>query len=257
MEPRASRVDPMYSSGAFVLASEGWKDAAFKVERLVDVLSRNLELFQPGAKLHVADVGCGTGATTWLLHKELALLLGVPPKIDGYDVHPFLPQSFHEDVSFIGGEFSVRARATYDLVVLFDVLEHVPEPLAFLQSVSKYAYLLALHIPLDDSALSWVRNLPRGNLKYPGHLLVLSPADALNLVAFAGLRTVDFAYTPVFRAPSGRATRFQRLAFPARALLYWLSPYLLQRLLGGVSLMILAMTPLGLGRLSQKSLGKV
>jgi SAM-dependent methyltransferase len=236
----------MYSSGSFVRASPGYQDAGYKVEQLIRLLTRNPDLLSAGKQRYVADVGCGTGETTLLLHKALTGLWGVPPQVDGYDVHSYLPQSVEGEVSFISGDFCLEARRVYDLVVLFDVLEHVPDPLGFLRAVSRFSYFLALHIPLDNSLLSWLRDLPRRKLRFPGHLLALDPSAAINLLTFAGLRIVDFVYSPVFRAPSGCATRYQRLLYPVRAVTYWLSPYIAQRLLGSVSLMVLARTPIGL-----------
>jgi|GEM_PF-2371470 len=244
--PQGSIVDPMYSRGNFIRASSGHQDARYKVEQFVLLLARNTDLFPVGKRRFVADVGCGTGETTLLLHRALTTLWGVSPRVDGYDVHPYLPKSPEDDVSFIAADFCLEARKVYDLVLLFDVVEHVPAPIDFLQAVSRFARFVALHIPLDNSLLCWLRGLPRQKIGFPGHLLVLDPSAAINLLTFAGLRIVDFSYSPVFRAPSGRATPYQRLLYPVRTLIYWLNPYIAQRLLGGVSLMVLARTGVGL-----------
>jgi hypothetical protein len=166
-------------------------------------------------------------------------------RVDGYGVHPKVSElAGGPHVRFIAGDFCSISDGTYDLAVLFDVVEHVPDPLGLLRGVGRAARLLALHIPLDDSFLSWIRGLPHHKLDFPGHLLVLNAASALNLLSLAGLRVVDFKWSPVFRAPSGTANVTQRLANPVRALCYLVSPWLVQRLLGGVSVTVLARSPL-------------
>ena len=242
-----SSIDPMYSNGVYVRESSGYKDAAYKVDQLIRLPARNENLFhEGGVPQTVADVGCGSGRTTFLLGERLTSLRGVSPLVDGCDVHSDLPESAEGGPSFISGDFCVAARRVYDMVVLFDVMEHVPGPAEFLAAAGRFARLVALHIPLDDSLFGWLRGLPSHKLEFPGHLLVLNPSTAMNLLAIAGLRVVDFRYSPVFRAPSGWQTMRQRMLYPVRAVAYALSPYMTQRLLGGVSLVVLAKTRLGL-----------
>lgn len=235
-----SWIDPYYSTGRFKAKSGGARDAAFKVAALQKLLaaSRHVPSLFP---LHrIADVGCGSGATTFLL-REMCEQAGYgDAHIDGYDVHPDIAGfAGSETVKFVQGDFCTADVPTFDLAVLFDVVEHVPAPAEFLRQVAARARFVALHIPLDDSIFSWLRNLPRQNLSHPGHLIVLDPASALNLLAMGGLRTLGFDYAPVFRAPSGLVGRAQRLLNLLRGPLYRLSPYLLQKTLGGVSLMVL------------------
>lgn len=238
--PKRPSFDPLYLSGEFFQQSEGSKDAAYKIAQIEALLARNKN-FLPQVINRVADVGCGTGATTHLLQDMIQDMTGVLPLVHGYDIHPFvssLPR--RSNIEFFSGDFCVAAEGTYDSAALLDVIEHVPDPIRFIRSVSRKARLMVFHIPLDDSILSLIRHLPRANLSFFGHLLVLDVAAAINLLTFSGLRVLDFEYSPVFRAPSGRQTRRQKLLGPFRALLYRLSPYLAQKLVGGVSLTVLA-----------------
>jgi SAM-dependent methyltransferase len=246
-----SIIDPYYTSGQYLQNASGNADATFKIAELAKVVDE----YRRQYGLHitkVADIGCGTGGTT-LACAELFKQTGEEVQVDGYDVHPDVAHLRGTDrVQFFQTDFCTQVlQSPYDLALILDVLEHVPDPISFLKAVAERAYLVALHIPLDDSWLSGLRNLARSNLDNPGHLIQLNPASALNLVAFAGLRTRIYRYTPGFRAPTGRQTRQQRLLYPVRALLYRLTPYLLQRTVGGTSLMVLAETPLELKRRRQ------
>lgn len=172
-------------------------------------------------------------------------------QVEGFDVHPNVSQfPSDESVRFIRGDFCRVATDLYDMAVLFDVIEHIPDPIGFLRLVGQQTRFIALHIPLDDTIVSGIRNLYRQNIQHPGHIIALDTTAALNLLAFSGLRIIDFTYSPAFRAPSNAETPLQRIANPMRSILYRLSPFVLQKILGGVSLTVLAISPLGL------SLGK-
>lgn len=242
MEQRNPFIDPFYLRGEFYLKSTGGQDASYKVDQLRELLRRNADRL-PIEIRRIADVGCGTGETTLLLQEMVSDFTGSLPAVDGFDIHPYIDKiSGGNSVRFFSGDFCAVADDIYDLVVLFDVIEHVPDPVSFLREVSKHARLLALHIPLDNSFFSLIRDLPRENLILPGHIIVLDLPAAINLLTLSGLRVLDYCYSPGFLSPSGKKTRYQRFMRPFRRILYKISPYLTQKLLAGVSVTVLAWT---------------
>jgi SAM-dependent methyltransferase len=239
-----SWIDPYYSTGQFQSESKGHHDAEYKVAELQKLLASARQTGPLFPVSRMADVGCGTGQTTLLLQEMCSRSGYGDVYVEGYDVHPGVSNLQNsKNVKFIQGDFCALDVPVFDLVVLFDVIEHVPAPVEFLRQVANRARFIALHIPLDDSFLSWLRLLPSENLNNPGHLLVLNAASALNILAIAGLRTLLFRYSPVFQAPSGHISKSLKAMSPIRSLLYRVSPYLLQKTLGGVSLMVLAASP--------------
>lgn len=243
LSTEASLIDPMYSKGHFWDKSSGHLDAPFKVKQFAALLRQNSG-FLPVPVRKIADVGCGKGTTTHTLGDFFKDSAEVGFQVDGYDVHPKVEElSAGKNVRFIAGDFCSIAKDVYDLAVLFDIVEHVPDPIGFLKGVARFAGRLALLIPLDDVIFSWLRNLPKKKLNHPGHILVLDAPATLNLLAFSGLRVVDYSFVAVFRAPSGRETQRQRLLNPIREVLYRISPVLLQKTFGGVSMMVLAVSP--------------
>lgn len=240
-----SGIDPYYTSGEFLANSSGWRDAQYKVGELRKILEKYRTEFGLNLK-KVADIGCGTGDTTFQL-ADMLQSIGYAAEIAGYDVHPHVSEiKSTPNVSFHQSDFcQLEFEQPFDLAVLFDVIEHVPDPINFLRLVAQRTKLIGFHIPLDNSLFTAMRDLSRQKLEHPGHLIILDIPSSINLLTFAGLRVRDYIMSPSFQAPSSRIGRSQNLLYPVRFMLYKLNPYLLQRLLGGISLTVIAQTPLG------------
>lgn len=247
---KGSTADPVYASGLyFENPNRHGADAAFKAGRFLSLLTSAL----PNAGRYVAsyaDVGCGSGDAVRSVAQGLRERGYQLQSVKGYDVSPHVARlAVDGNVQFANVDFAAAGEFT-DLVTLFDVVEHVPDPIEFIRSVASRCSILGLHVPLDNSLNAAWRDLFRAKVADPGHLMFLDSAAALNLLAFAGLRVVDYTYTLGFQAPSGRATAAARLVNPLRALIAKASPWLLSKTLGGVSLMVIALTPSGMQRLS-------
>jgi SAM-dependent methyltransferase len=229
----------IYTTGAYFADPQRHsEDAGFKVREFAKLLTSNPYL---DIKT-LADVGCGSGAPTIAVVRVMQELGYQLTHASGYDVSPHVESISHPFIRFVYGNFN-ESDEFVDLVTLFDVVEHVPDPITFLKQVARHTSLICLNIPLDASLDLSVRNVWRRSLKDPGHLLMLDPAAALNLVAFAGLRIIDYRYTPSFQSCSGRKTLLGKIAYPFRWILYFLSPWLVAKTVGGVSLMVLAQAP--------------
>jgi SAM-dependent methyltransferase len=242
-----------YRSGAYFRDPDRHSaDAEYKAHKFVGVLRRN-----PACNgiSTMADVGCGSGVATIAVMTGLTELGFTIAEAVGYDVSPHVAALRHPEVRFVHEDFVLGERC-FDLVTLFDVVEHVPDPVGFLRQVAQRARFVGLHIPLDDSVNRGARDLHRAALKDPGHLIALDTVSALNLLAFAGLRVVDYEYVFGFHAPSGSTTVLSKCVYPLRAALAALSPWLLAKTLGGVSLMVLCRTaPRGAERMADQDQG--
>jgi len=237
-----SVVDPSYSEGEYFTDPQRHRaDAAFKAEQF---LSLFLRIFKPNT-LQIqsfVDVGCGAGEIIKKIADSLRTQGFNSATFKAYDVSPHVLNIKKNGVEYIHGDFC-EGDGSADVVTLFDVFEHVPDPICFLKKIAGRSRVVAMHIPLDDTWNYALRNRFRKKLTDPGHLIFLNTASALNLLAYAGLRVVDYQYTFSFMAPSGHKTLLQKIIFPLRYLLARISPWVLSRILGGASLMVLAMTP--------------
>lgn len=235
----ATLTQDMYTSGAYFADPQRHsEDAGFKAREFAKLLASNPDL----DIRTLADVGCGSGALTIATVRLMQQAGRQLTSASAYDVSPHIKSLRHPFIRFVHGDFT-ESHEFVDLVTLFDVVEHVPDPTTLLKQVARHTSFICLNIPLDASLDLSLRDLWRGNLRDPGHLIILDPAGALNLLAFAGLRVIDYRYTPSFQSCSGHKTALGKMAYLFRWILYSLSPWLVAKTLGGVSLMVLAQTP--------------
>jgi SAM-dependent methyltransferase len=238
--------DPLYASGRyFADPSRHAGDASFKASTFVALLRHTIDLATWPVHSY-ADVGSGSGDAARLVARGLRDAGAPLASAKGYDVSPHVQYLTPADgVEFVNADFGNDGEYV-DLVTLFDVIEHVPEPAEFLRRVARRCRIIGLHIPLDDSINVAVRDLFKSKVKDPGHITFMDGVTALNLLAGAGLRVLDYQYTMSFDAPSGRFSLASKVVSPLRKLLARISPWLLSKTLGGASLMVIALTADGM-----------
>jgi SAM-dependent methyltransferase len=193
------------------------------------------------AHLHprsICDVGCGAGNVLERLHRTLRTERAV-----GYDIsrHAIGLASRHvaPGLRFVAGPVENDAEP-FDLMLLLDVIEHVPEPVSFLVSLRDIAPTAILNIPLELCVLKVLSadSLARGR-RTLGHVHYFNEGVARELLREAGYAVTDTWFSPpgtgrVVEDPWRRALRAaQRAATRTR-------PRLAARTIGGCSLMVVA-----------------
>ncbi len=247
-ENSGSIIDPSYSTGNYFSDSKRFSsDAGFKAGIFIEMFTRFLNRYKVSVKTFV-DVGCGSGDIIKIIADSLRTNVIPLASFRAYDVSPHIQNIKNEGVSYVMGDFC-DTNDNVDVVTLFDVLEHVPNTIGFLKNIAQRCKVIGLHIPLDHSLNSSLRNRYREYLHNPGHLINLDISSALNLLAFSDLRVVDFEYTFAFMAPTGHSSIPSKILYPFRFVLAKLNPWLLSKTLGGASLMVIALTPQGLREL--------
>lgn len=225
-----------YASGEYFENNPEWDqgDSPWKAKQVLDLL-RDF----PAPRHTVVEVGCGAGKILAELAERLP-----DASFDGFDIAPdaarFWSQYSSERIRFTGGDFLLGSQPPYDLLLLLDVIEHVADPLDFLNRLRPRAREFIFHIPLDLSAFSVARETPLLRVREQvGHIHYYTKNLALRLLDECGYEVVHWRYTgATFTAPGrGLGNRIMNIGRRAVRLL---GRDFGVRLLGGETLLVLA-----------------
>lgn len=233
---RTDMADP-YTSGQYAIDNPDWHeaDAEHKARALASMI--RYAGLRPRT---VIDVGCGTGGVLWHLSHTLAEDLP-GTAWEGWDVAPEAIRRARKreggNLHFVAEDFLASEREA-DLLLLIDVVEHVPDDVAFLRGLRDRARWFLIRLPLDLSAWDVARStrLLEARRRY-GHRHVYTRELALQLLGEAGYEVEKVVYD---RVPPPRETARQRLVDGLRETLFQVAPALTVRLLGGYSVLVLA-----------------
>lgn len=226
----------IYREGEYLSNNPSWhvEDSPKKVSWISALLDRNA--VRPRS---VAEVGCGAG-------EILVGLRALYPDVlfTGFEISPQAFDACHAKAStgldFLLEDLTVSTRPPYDLLLIIDVFEHVPDYLGFIEKLRQRADLKVFHIPLDLSVSSIVRGkaLDRARSKL-GHLHYYTKETALASLRYAGYEIIDHNFTNGSQELPNRKLRTRLTNLPRR-LVQAFSKDLAARLFGGYSLLVLA-----------------
>ena len=222
-----------YLNGDYQKLNPSWDtdDSVWKAGLVAGLLTRHR--LQPSA---MAEVGCGAGAVLDALHRKLPSV-----RLQGWDIAPGAEQfwSRYEGISFARGDFASASDETFDVVLLLDVIEHVSNPHDFLARLRARCKHLVLHVPLDLSAASVLRETPLLNQRRTvGHIHYFTRALAVELLVECGYEVLEASFSG---AHLRHQTSFKGKCFQLlRRAVFALNREVGVRLLGGDTLVILA-----------------
>ncbi|GCE51063.1 methyltransferase family protein [Thermosporothrix hazakensis] len=246
------QVRDLYINGEYLRKNPGWhtEAAPWKARAILQMLRRNrLDVRSVG------DIGCGSGEILRLLQRSLS------PEctFHGYEISPqayeLAKERENERLHFHLADFRYEQDASFDLLLLIDVIQHIEDCYGYLRDIQPRSTYTLFQFPIDITAQSVIRNQLITFHRNYGHIHFFDKSLALKFVRDCGYEILDVRYT----LPPLMTRRFPRnpLQWPRytaqflwRALrrlpgwlLYQFNPDLAVRLLSGWRLMVLAHRP--------------
>ena len=225
-----------YLNGDYAQKNPDWDsaDAGWKARKLNQLL-----LDHKCRPLSIVEIGCGSGAI-------LAELRQFFPQasLAGFDIAPeaarFWEKTTALEIRLELADYLELEEPIPDLVLVFDVLEHLGNPWEFLAQLRHRSKLVAIHFPLDLSAASVLREAPLLHVREKvGHLHYFTRRLALSLLEESGFEIVDARYTGAALDAPQRSFKTKFVGW-VRRLVYAVNRDLGARLLGGETLIVLA-----------------
>lgn len=229
------RPDSKYESGDYLRDNPTWdiEDSPWKAKKVLDLISR-----MSGEPESICEVGCGSGGVLAELRKKLS-----KTRLTGFDIadaSSFWKNHKNLMIDFYNEDFLTKDHENYDLILLLDVLEHIPNPWDFLEKMRFRARNYIFHIPLDLSAQSVIRESPIIEARRRvGHIHYFSKNLAIEILQECGYKIQYVEYSGL--SISGpRSSWKSRFAYVPRRLMYFINKDMGVRILGGESLFIIA-----------------
>lgn len=187
----------IYESGEYLRATgQTWhsEDSPWKAQQIMQIIDNNN--LRPN---RIAEIGCGAGQVLLELSKHASLR---DTEFHGYDISPHAIELCRK-IDKVNLKFScqnflasdVSAHDKFDILLIIDVFEHVPDYIAFVQQCKAKAIHKIFHIPLDIHVSSILRNSLLRSRNTVGHLHYFTADTAISTLQDAGHKIVDYSYT--------------------------------------------------------------
>jgi len=177
-----------YTDGSYWATRKGFR-SEYKVPLLLAAIEKaGVELKD---STRILEVGCGNGSFLWPFSEAIAKL-GVRPRLEGIDIADNAISEARQTSGDNPPAFECTTLDDYDsshdIVLLIDVVEHVPCPLDFLTSARRLAPLMLLHLPIEHSFLHLLTGRPTASYRAYRHIHFFSLETARLLIEDAGWR---------------------------------------------------------------------
>ena len=198
-------VEHFYTSDAYIKNNPDWHvDAApWKASSVLEMIKRNH--LDPRS---VGEVGCGAGEILRIMQQQLSKECSFV----GYDIAPqaieLAKTRENAKLHFKLADFEQERDASFDLLLIVDVLEHFEDCFHFLRTIKTRSDYKLFQIPLDIFVLSVLRNELIDFRHATGHLHFFTKDLILEVLQASGFDILDVYYTlPPLEATPWKSVR--------------------------------------------------
>ena len=229
-------VSDIYLNGEYAKNNPEFGDdnAAWKSKNALKAISLyNLETRK------IAEVGCAGGG----ILISVAEAVGAEKAI-GYEPGP-IPYAFAkkretEFIQFRNESVDTSTNEYFDLMLCFDVFEHIEDYFTFLRGLKDKSKNYLFHIPMDMNVQMVARKTPIDRVREKvGHLHYFSKDTALASLVYCGYNVEGWFYTSAAES-CYKSGLCYKIANFFRKICHKISPDISVRVLGGYSLMVYA-----------------
>jgi len=245
--PGKSENNGLYSDGQYETYNPGWHegDSGRKAQELFGLLDRHRKALRfAGSTMQCCEVGCGYGGVLAELVFMFARQWGVECQAVGVDISPLAIAQAEErhggEIKFVVGDINQIPRQN-DLLIAADVVEHLASPGAFLQQLCRKAPYVLFRFPLEKNLWNSLPGKKKILERRLGHLHFYRWKGALALLTDNGFSIVDYDFTNNFSSPAHCKTAIAKIMAPVRGALSAVSQKMNSQMLGGNSLVVLAL----------------
>jgi hypothetical protein len=229
-------MNDIYNDQTYLKHNPGWgkEDAPMKANAIAGLLSKNNISFKT-----LAETGCGSGEILVQLENKFPNT----EKFFGFDISkdalqiaaPKETGKIHFELLDLAG--SNITDLHFDVLLVIDVLEHIPDYFTFLKGIQNKSTFTVFHIPLDMSVWSLFREkMLIESKKRVGHIHAFTEEFILDMLKDHGFDIIDKIYTP----PTYTHTSFkQKITHIIRNFLFFLDKKMASKTIGGYSIMVL------------------
>ncbi|MBK8743877.1 class I SAM-dependent methyltransferase [Propionivibrio sp.] len=160
VSPAVGEVSDIYRDGTYLRNNPTLhgEDSAYKFAYIRRLLTR---CAFPEKSVRVLDVGGGGGIIAALVCEQLAQQ-GLQVECHAFDLSPEMLAQQRANNRFntlATSDFGEIRRQRYDLALLIDVVEHIPDNGLVADDIDRIARQVIYNIPIERNLLDWLRNL--------------------------------------------------------------------------------------------------
>jgi hypothetical protein len=226
----------MYNDQTYLRRNPSWgkEDAPMKVKAIAKLLEKHNIPFRT-----VAEAGCGSGEILVQLEKQFPST----ERFSGFDISADAlaiaktRQSGKIHFELLDFAESNRTDLYFDLTLVIDVMEHIPDYFSFLRGIHSKSRYTIFHIPLDLSLWSLFREkMLIESKERVGHIHQFTEDFILEILKDHEYTIIDKIYTP----PTYTHDSFkQKITHGIRKCLFFLNKRFATKSIGGYSIMVL------------------